>query len=104
MSASVIGAHDWLIRSGTVSGAYTAMDCRRAANYAYVQHWTTNASAVIRIEASPDLTNWLNVATYTATNTQFSALFSAYYPFVRGVVNSAYGNATANLFYGAGLY
>ena len=104
MSASVIGAHDWLIRSGTVSGAYTAMDTRKAANYAYVQHWTTNASAVIRIEASPDLTNWMNVVTYTATTTQASAQLTTYFPFVRGVVNSAYGNATANLFYGAGLY
>lgn len=101
---AVLGAHDYILRSAVASGAATAMDTRRAANYAYVQHWTTNTSAILKIEASPDLVNWMAVAIYTATPTQASAQLTTYFPFVRGVVNATYGNATANLFYGAGLY
>lgn len=99
-----IGAQDYLFSAATASGAYRAMDCRMSLNYTYVQYATTNASAVVRAEASVDgVSGWLPIATYTASNSSGTAQQAGYFPYVRGVLVTAYNGATANFFWGAGL-
>lgn len=92
----------YLIDTQTSSGAGNVMDTRAAANYGFIQYQAT-ASAVIKVQASVDTTGWMDVATYTATPTTASAQLAGYYPYMRGVVNTAYSNGTAWLYYAPGL-
>lgn len=86
----------FLISGQSVSGANAVIaDTRAAANYHYIQYVTTSPSAQIEIEASVDKTGWMLVALYTATTTTASAQLAGYYPYLRGVVNSAYGGGGA---------
>lgn len=82
----------FLLSGQTVSGAGSnAVDARNAANYAYVQYAAASPSAVVKIEASVDGVGWMTVATYTASPTTGTAQLAGYYPYYRGVLNSAFG-------------
>lgn len=97
----------YLLSAQTTSGVGNMLDTRLAANYALIQHASTTPSAVIKLQASVDGNEWLDVATYTATTTTGTAQIAGYYPYVRGIVNSAFGNAgntgSASFFYAPGL-
>lgn len=86
----------YLISGQAASGANEVVaDTRAAANYHFLQYVSTSPSAQIKIEASVDKTGWMLVAHYTATTTTASAQLAGYYPYLRGVVNSAYGGGGA---------
>lgn len=93
----------FLISGQTGSGTGGVMaDTRAAANYAYLTHMAT-ASAVVKLQASHDGDNWMDIATYTATHATATAQLAGYYPYVRATVNTAYSNGTAWLYYAPGL-
>ena len=89
----VISPPDYLVSGRTQSGAGSAMDCRAFLNYAFLTYYSNSPSAVIKLEASHDTTGWLPVLTVTAVPGSGSAQISAFYPYVRGVVESAFGGA-----------
>lgn len=89
--ADPIGPQDYLLSGQTTSGVGAVMDCRAALNYGFLAYWSNGPSAVIKFDASHDGTGWLPVLTVTASPTTASAQVSAFYPYVRGVVNSAFG-------------
>jgi len=93
---------EWLLSGQTVSGTGNAIDTRAAANYAYVQYHAT-ASAVVKLQASVEGNNWLDVATYTASHVTGTAQLAGYYPYMRAVMNTAYSDGTAWLFYAPGM-
>lgn len=80
-----LGPQDYLVSGINASGVGSTMDCRNALPAAYHSYWAAGNSAVLSLEASPDgTTGWNKIATVTATTAQVStALYSAYYPFVR---------------------
>lgn len=92
------------IASGLVaSGAGSAMDCVICKDYGYLYHVVTVASANLALQISHDGTGWMRHALYTATTTTGTALFSAYFPFVRMTMELRYGAATAYAYYQPGL-
>lgn len=92
---------------GGVGTGNVVLDNRRSLNYAYVFAASTLASAVVGIDAAHDGTAWVRALTITAVNTTAQIQVSAYYPYVRGVVVTAFGAAgatgTATVFWAGGL-
>lgn len=92
-----------------ITGANTAsatMNCRASLNYAYWMYVSTSPSAAMSLQVSHDETGWMTIATVTATPTTGTAQISGYYPYVRGLLNSAFGGggatATSYMFYAPG--
>lgn len=88
-------------QTGSGTGGVIA-DTRAAANYSYVTYMAT-ASAVVKLQASHNGENWMDVATYTAVATTGTAQLAGYFPYMRATVNTAYSNGTAWLFYAPGM-
>lgn len=90
------------------SGTGSALDARMVKNYGLIQHSTYGASAILTVQASVDMTGWLDVVTYTATTTTATAQWSGYYPYLRANVNAVYsgGGATGtpNLYFAGGIH
>ena len=84
-------AAGYLLTTQTTSGTGSAVDVRNAANYALIQHAAASPSAIVKIQASVDSTGWVDVATYTASPTTAFVQQTGYYPYLRAVLNSAFG-------------
>lgn len=80
----------YLINFTTASGAQNIIDNRNGANFAFLAYGCFSPSAILKLEASHDKTGWFPVLTVTAAPASGTAQISAYYPFVRGVVNASY--------------
>jgi len=77
--------------SATGIGAVT-LDCRETLNHGLLWYQCSAESAIFNLEASPNDSAWMVVATYTATATQTgSAQIAGYFPYVRA--NITYVNA-----------
>lgn len=93
----------YILRSAAVSAVSgTVMDCRNATNYGYVHTHVGADSALVALQASPDMTAWMTAAQYTATVVGVTAQIAAFYPFVRAYVVTKWGNASAHLHYTPG--
>lgn len=102
-------AAGFLISGQSVSGtgAGIVADTRNAPNYGAVQYASLTPSAVVKIQASMDSTGWVDIITYTASPTTAFVQLSGYYPYLRGVVNSAFGGGgatgSAYVYYAPGI-
>ena len=113
--ATLVGNYSFLLSgqnqastgAGGVGTADIVLDNRRSLNYAYVMAASTPPSAVVGIDASFDGTAWLRALTLTAVNASAQLQVSAYYPYVRSVVTTAFGGGgvtgTASVFWAGGL-
>lgn len=96
----------FILNYTTASGAVSAnpLDCRVAANYAYLEVGSFSPSAVVALQASRDSTAWITVLTITALPASAQVQISAFYPFVRGVVNASYASTgSAYMHYTPGI-
>lgn len=77
----------------------SAIDTRACKDYGYWQYQVSGQSAVLTLEASPDLTGWLEVMRRTATATETgTAQVVGYFPYMRSQIVKAYtgtGGATS---------
>lgn len=95
-----IAPPDYLLSGQTTSGVGNIMDCRLTTNAGYFSTWTPANSALVVFQASPDgVTGWSTIALVTATTTIITAQYSAFFPYVRGVVNVIYGAASGYMHY-----
>lgn len=87
------------------SGAGSALDTRLSLPYGFLQWCSPAQSAIITLQAAigptaGGATGWFDVLQVTATSTTGTAQTSAFYPFVRGVVNAIYsGGGTTGAAY-----
>lgn len=102
----IIANPSTFLLSGQTASAYgsPALDTRCMYPATYVMYVAGGSSAVLSIQASHDGTGWMPALTVTATPTTGTAQISAYYPYVRAVVNACYsaagGTGSAYLYYG----
>lgn len=82
----------YLVNFTTASGASQIIDNRNGANFAFLAYGCFSPSAILKLEASYNGSGWLPVLTVTALPASGSAQISAYYPYVRGVVNASYAS------------
>lgn len=110
---ALVGNYSYLLSGeATLTGVganATVADLRRAYNYYLTVYASTTPSAAIGFDASHDGTGWFRFSTVTATTTTATASISGfYYPYVRAVVHTAFGNGggltgTAVAFIAGGL-
>ncbi len=94
---------DFLLSGANASAQSGAvMDCRNAANYAYVRTHVGANSALVCLQVAPDATAWMTALQFTATTVGVTAQISAFYPYVRAFVVTKWGDATAHLHYTPG--
>lgn len=104
MGYGIISPRDgYLITGTTASGAASILDCRDCLNFALLTYASWANSAILKLQASHDSTGWLDVLTVTAGVGSGTAQISAFYPFVRGVVNASFASTgSAWMYYSPG--
>lgn len=99
----------YLLSGISANGTGSALDLRAAPTHGYLYYTNQGGqSAIFGLQASHDLTAWMNINSLTATNSatgtgQFSA---GYYPYIRAVC-TAYSGAghtgILSVYYAAGM-
>lgn len=85
------------------AGSASAIDARGCLNFAYLEVGSYSPSAIVKLQASRDGTGWIDILTVTALPASAQIQISAFYPFVRGVVNVSYASTgSAYMWYAAG--
>lgn len=85
----------------TASGSpsASAMDCRGMMNFAYLEVGAYSPSAIVALQASRNGNSWITVLTVTALPASAQIQISAFYPWVRGVLNVSYASTGSAYMY-----
>lgn len=99
---SIISPRDGFIlnyTTGSGAGSASAIDCRGCLNYSYLEVGSFSPSAIVKMQASRDGTGWLDIVTITALPASAQVQISAFYPYVRGVLNASYASTGSAYMY-----